>query len=455
MAIMKFKPDVDQPATEPNLPRIEPKKYDSIVNDDKSSPINSLIAYIEGAPWICNYYSQVVTKHNDLREIDPGQPNIYQQYQEIKGLEIRVSSPLSNSYDADTGITTVIGNGILYPFIVPNISDYFVTDAGIDRKGLYRITNTERKTFNRDSAFYIDYELVGYIDVLTDVYDDLLSKVTRHYVFDKDRLVDGSQPVLKTEEYNQLTSLKSLYKDIVAYYFKTFFNRSYMTLMLPGQETGIYDSLLVNYLMKIVDSFDAYEIRNVKQVPTDNDRYLAQNQFWEIMLNKDYSSLDSCNQFMGIANKYIFNKNAFLHGVIFSNIDYLVYPVTPDVTSQIDENPNSKVLSIVEMIQPTNVHGTLADMIADQYITPNAVYPLIKTVTTDDYYVLSEPFYTGTTGLSLLEIMTKDYLKKQTLDLPQLLALCGKYKTWGRLEQFYYGPILLTLIKEADRGVYS
>lgn len=453
MPIASYKPTI-QPEVIPNLPEVEPTHYQSSINDDKFLPLRSLLAYVEGAPWYVDYYSQVVSAHNDLREIDPGQNAVYQQYRKIIGMELRVSSALDTSYDSETGITSSRGNGLVYTGMTPNIFDYFITDAGDDRKAIFKITNVERKTFNRDSAFAVDYILVGYVKDLTEIFTSLETKTIRTYHFDKGRLVDGLQPLVTESVYNQLTSLRDWYIDIVNYYFKNFFHRSYMTLVLPGQTYAVYDSMLVDYLLKIVDTFDAPEIRQVRQLTTDRDIYLKQPQFWSIMLEKSYSDLQYCNQTMGIVHKKTFNSSPFIHGAAFGNIDYLIYPDTPEITALVESGPDARPLSFIDVDEVANAKGTLVDLLGEQYVVANTTYSHIHTVNFDNYYVLSKNFYDNTVGQSLLEILTKDYLKLQTLNLDMLLTLCGRYKNWGRLEQFYYGPILLTLIKEADRAIY-
>ena len=454
MGIASFEPGVAVEPT-PNLPKIEPASYQSIVNDDNTKPLRSLIAYIEGAPWAVDYYSQIVSTHNDLREIDPGQPGVYQQYQKINGLEIRVSTPLSTTYDTNNAITGVSGSGLLYPFIIPNISDYFVTDADDQKQGLFRVTNVNRKTFNRDSAFEIEYEMVGYVDVVSTLYNDLIAKVIKNYYFSKDRLIEGKDPIIRSEEYQNLSSLSGWYQTVVQHYFSTFFNAKYGTLVLPGQDYGIYDSFLVDYLLKITDSFDAFEIRQMKQITIDNDLYLKQPQFWSLMFNRDYLGLLECNTRMEPVNKKAFNSNSFLKGLAFSNLEYILYPDLPDTSSIVHSTPSAKPISLVDLIETTNVNGTLATLLTDTFTDVNTTYPYIRPVTVDDYYVLSSDFYNATANQTLLEQLTKDYLKSQTINLNKLVKLCEKYRTWARLEQFYYGPILLTLIKEADRTQYS
>lgn len=456
MSIASYKPDRDPPVVTPNLPKVEPDSYKSIIYDDKNKPLHSLIAYIEGAPWPVDYFSQVVGEHNDLREVDPGQANVYQQYQKINKLELRTSDPLTSSYDTDTGLTEVTGSALIYPFVTPNISDYFTSGVADSKVGLFRITNVERKTLNRDSVYFVEYSMVGYIDALETLYNDLVDKVIRTYFFSKDRLVEGLQPLLRNEENEQLVNLDHLYKDLVRYYFNTFFNRKFMTLVIPGQEYPIYDSYVVNYLFKIIDSFDAEEIKLIKQIPTDQDIFLNQPQFWEIMLRRDYDGLKQANQKMAQVSKYLFNCNSYLRGLIYSNIEYLIYPRNPELSTLIDEYPVAKQLEDIDLVlEVVTANGSLADMIDNTFVDVNASYPYINMVNTDDFYVLSSEFYTSGSSLSLLEILTKDYLKRQTIDLTKLLSLVEKFKSWGRLEQYYYGPILMTLIKEANRSTYS
>lgn len=454
MPIANYKPTESNQVAE--LPKIEPEGYRSIVNDDNYSPLLSLLSYVSGAPWTVNYYSQAITKHNDVRELDAGQPNIYQQYQLINSLELRVSNALASSYDAETGITSITGTSLIYPFMIPNNNDYFITEAGDGNKGIFRITNVERKTFNRDSVYEIDYTMVGYIDALGPLYTDLNDKVIRTYYFSKERLLNGLQPILKEIESNQITSLNVLYKDIVSYYFRTFFNKKYMTIVLPGQEYSIYDTFLIDYLFKLVDSFDAEEIRMLKTIPTDGDIFIDQDQLFSLLERKDYSSLSMCNRVMGIVDKKLFSNNSSLHGLRYSNIDYIIYPDTPDTSVLINEDPDAKMLLIdYTTIATTGYKGVIADLSEDVFLIANVSHPLIHPVNSNNNYILSDAFYDDTSDKSILEILVKDYLQNNSLNLDMVIAVSNRFKVWNRLDQFYYGPIILTLIKEANRGTYS
>ena len=454
MAIASRKP-TSNVRTQPNLPKVQPDSYKSIIVDDKSTPINSLLAYIAGSIWTVDYFSQVVSRDNDLREIDPGQSDILQQYQRTIGLEIRVESTPATSYDSETGLTTVHGSGLLYPFMTPNVSDYFVSDMANSEKAIFRITQVDRKTFNRDSVFAIEYDLVGFVSAQPVIYQSLIDKTIRSYHFSRDRLIDGLQPTIKTEEFQKVVNLKTAYSNLASHYFKSFYDHRYQTLVLPGQSYAIYDSFLLSYLLKIVETTDAPEIRSIRQLPTDGDRFFEQTQFWDMMLNKNYQARTQCNNVMGLVSKLIFNFNTFIHGAMYTNIDYFIYPNNPDLSTSVAGENEYKVLSFETIIDTTPYKGGLTTAISNQYVTATKVYELIKEILTDTTYVLSSDFYNETTNMSVLEIITKDYMKNSSIDLDMLYALLAQYPNWKRLEQFYYGPILLTLIKEADRAQYT
>jgi hypothetical protein len=457
MAIAKYTPTYE-PSVKANMPKIEPSTYMGIVVDDKITPIKSLVAYVEGAPWSVVYYGQVVAEHNDLREIDTIEPNIYQQYTKTNNLEIRVTSALSDSYDTQTGISTVVGSGHMYGSILPNVNDYFSSDTGDNKTGLFRITNVERKSFNRDSVFYIDYSMVGYTDsnAVSAMLEALETKSTREYFFHKDRLMDGLQPLLRAEETQAIINIKEAYSTIVKDYFHQFFSIKHGTLVLPGQPISIYDTFIVSYLLQIVDSHDAVQIREIKQLANEREYYMSQNQFWKAMLERDYDMISYGNKKMGLIRKGLFNRNSYLYGFAFTTINQLVYPVAPDTTSfgNYDTLPFTADPTL-QITETKNIQGSIASLITDTYITQSGTIPIIHTVLTDDYYVLSNNFYNNTAQKSVLEILVKDYMQGKTINMSMLQACLNKYRSWSRLEQFYYGPILLTLFKTASNQTYS
>ncbi|HXQ32506.1 MAG TPA: hypothetical protein VN843_00655, partial [Anaerolineales bacterium] len=219
MSIVRYKPTVIPP-TQPQLPIVQPEHYKGVVVDDKYQSLHSLTAYAEGFPQTIDYYGQIVGDSNDIREIDPAQSGVYQQYTKINGLDIRVDSPLTMQYNDDTGLSSITGSAFIYPDIIPNTYDYFTYRTTRGKLSLFRITNVTRKSMNRDSLHAVEYQMVGYVDQAGDakiMFDSLESKVSRQYYFHGDRLVEGKSPLLKSEDHENIGDLQNDYRNILSY----------------------------------------------------------------------------------------------------------------------------------------------------------------------------------------------------------------------------------------------
>ena len=458
MPIASFKPTAE-PTIKPELPAIQPSNYKSVIYDNDHYPTTSLIAFVEGAPWTLDaYYAQLVAEHNDLREIDVNQAPENQQYQKFVNLEIRVQQDLTTTHDESTGFTTTTGSGHMYPFMRVNKGDMFVVGTSDNRQSLFRVSNVERRTFNRDSAWLITYSLLGYVEEGQDalaMFNNLELKSVRTYYFSKDRLIEGLQPFIKSEEYENVTSLRSVFQDIARYHFKNMYNPRFQTMVIPGQQVSIYDSGITEYLMRLVSTFDAPEIINMRLFPSDNDPYLRQPNFWYMMQERDYDIRTQCNDVFGLVFKLECHPNSYLTSFKYMGIDYLVYPISPDSSLELNLHPLPKMISMEEMVQTVAFKNQEYSDVDNTYVDGDKTYAIIHEVLVDDKYVLSANFYQATTDQSLLEILVKDYLKSQSIDLKKLYACCNVYKKWKRLEQYYYGPILLTLLEAAYREQYT
>jgi len=446
MPIASRKPDAEIPVI-PNLPQTHKETYQGIVADQNNTPVNALVAYLEGSPWTVDYYGQLKGLHNDLRELDPGQKAAFQQYQKTIGLELRVSSALGTSYDAENAFTGVTGTAII-TYIIPNVEDYFIADAGSRQQGLYRITNVDRKVFNRDSVYEINYTLVAFVTTDSPLYQDIETKVVREYQFSKNRLIEGISPIMTRELYVESVELGIAYSALLKQYFRDLFNRSYMTLVVPGQDRTIYDSRLVDFWYQLMDTQDVPELKEQRHVSMDHDRYIGQGSLWSILLDRNYSGLQLTCQKACLVPRVYFNHSSWLKGPAFWRFDFYVYPKDVNTEAKLPGDPEHTEFATDRIVPSSLVIKNNA------YVNGTETIPLIKPVAVDDYYVLSQAFYDSTSDLSVLEILTRDYLKVQTLDLPMLSALMLAYPTWPVLERFYYGPLLALLTKEAIKGFY-
>lgn len=468
MAIAKAKPTVKK--IKPNLPKVEPTEYEGIITDDKYTPLTSTISYIEGSSYTVDYYSQVVAKHNDLKELDNGQSSVYQQYSKIAKFELMVTSPLSSTEDSETSTTIVTGEANVYPPLVPNVGDMFVADIGDGFDGIFTVKEVSRKNFSRDSVFSIGYVLVVNITKDSDRYRDLESKVIKTVYFYKDFLLANQNPNIVSEDYKNIANLNILYNEICQYFFNAFFNTEYNTLIIPGQKFAAYDSLVVEFIMKIVSTFDANEIRSTRVLNLDKDPNLGQDTLWTALINRNIDILRHANKKMGLVTYRLFSGNPMLNGFRFSGIQYTTYPLVPDQSLRSSANYNEVIMNpfytegfiyvdypetVLKYVSYENLKevptttGDLTQILSDLYIDGNVATPIIKDVLVDDYYVFSSAFYVGDKPLSLLEIITMDYLKGHAVNPTRLYSVVKNFRQWGRLEQFYYLPIIILLIKAA------
>lgn len=452
MPIATRRPDAPADVV-PVSPKTAPETFLGIVADNNNTPTKALVAYVDGMPWTVSYYSQLKGLHNDLRELDPNQDAAFQQYQKTQNLELRVQSALTTSYDPEQGLTSVTGSSVLM-YIVPNVNDYFVAEAGTREEGLYRITSVERKVFNRDSVYEINYTLVSYIDRDDPLYLDLEKKVVREYVFSKERLVENISPIMTKETYEKAIDIAHEFRSLTRNYFHDFFNPTYSTLVVPGQSVSVYDFGLVNFLNAILEANSYPEGKWLKSVSMDRDRFLAQGMLWRALLERDYELLEYINQKAKVVPKQYFNRSSWIKSAAFWNLQSFVYPEAANTAAAIPGDPI-----------PPSYSGKAIEGTATMELPPASLkntytndagegIPIIKSVLVDDYYILSGEFYTGGSTLSVLEILVRDYLKKATLDLKLLKVVFEQYRTWPVLEQFYYGPLLILLAKEAIVGFY-
>jgi hypothetical protein len=445
MPIARLKPEAT-PNIKINLPKAQSPEYKSVVNDERNIPLQSLIAYVEGAPWTVQYYSQLLAQHNDLKDYDPNQPDIYQQYTRINNIELRVTTPLNDSYENETGITKVTGSGHLPTCLVPNVGDIFIANVDSGDDAFFRVNLVERKTFNRQSVFYIEYDLTGLTAQHPDQYASMNEKVQRVYFFHKDRLIDNLDALVTPEQHETILTAADYLERNIRYYFKTFFNKGFSTMVLPYQRTTFYDPLIVRFILKIVNSFQADELRLMNNLTIENEPYLSQPTIWDALLDRDYSQLEYINKQMGWVTTRVFFKDATIAGARYQRMNYIIYPFDPDQSIELTTGPSPKP-ALLETLTDVPSNHSLSNLLNDSFPSQNTVIPVLNPVFENGYYIFTDKFYTNASGKSLLETLAIRYLKNESLDLALIMRVVKNYNQWSRLDQFYLSPVIWIFLK--------
>lgn len=458
MSVAQLKP-TSKTNTVVSLPVVQATEIKSIFNDDKYIPRESLISYIEGSPYSVNYYSQIVAAHTELTGHDSGQNKVLQQYTKIIQLELKVTTALVGSPEEETSTTLVTGSANVLPPLIPNVGDMFIASIGDGYDGLFEVKEVSRKSMNHDTVYSIDYVVTGRVSEIPNRISDLDSKVVKTLYFYKDNLLQEKNPFITSDDFNNTKNLSYLYKEMIRYYFRIFFNNEFCTLTIPGQVGSVYDKYVIENIMRVISTSDAPEIIKTRILITDQDRYLHQPTIWNVLFEKNIDMIPFVNPFMGLVSTKLFNGIPTLHGIRFSGIDYVVYPVVTDNVSldfpfktpfQLDAYQPTALnnLPYKSLQEVSSQKGDLSQLLKSNTIDPNTNVPYIHNVLLDNYYVFSEFFYRDLNGKSVLESLVYDYLKGNALDIKLLNGVASRYQYWGRLEQYYYIPVVILLIRQ-------
>lgn len=456
------------PIKETRTVSLDQSGYKSVAADHTDIRLQSIQAYLDGMPWTTEaYYSQYLRQDNQIREIDVQLSPAHQQYKEIKSAELRVQSSNQSSFNSEEKTVTTTGSAILL-HVVPNEFDYFVAGAGFKRMGLYRVKTVERRIVDDAAVYLIDYELDSYIDESNTKHQNLLAKVVQRYTFSRDRLIEGISPVIKTKDLEDLVNLQVVYERLLRDFHRDFFDRHTGLIGAPGQSSKVYDHRHMKFLTATAGLGDHNLFLNVKSVSFDNERYMGAANFWSVLLDRDFDAIDTVVRDYSLVPKKSFWKNSWLRGPVFWPVDYYVYPSLQDdlVFEHYNDNERIGVASLKRSFEDHydspagsghlgGLYGT--DPIPSHFMQAWNIFSIddedvciIKPACYDGSYVFSLAFYEKSDDLSVLEILTRDYMRSRSLNLNQLHAVVSSIKNWPLLEKFYYTPIILVLIKEAQ-----
>lgn len=443
IATRKIDANVD---LEVNTPLVQPENYQGLITTNDRYPITSLLTYTTGAPWTVDYYSQILGKHNDLKDFDPNIDRPYQQYRLIKDLELRVSSPLEHSYTSATSMVKITGAATVPFTIIPNVGDVFTARIDNGELAIFRVTNIERKSFNRPSIFHIEYDIVNLVSNHPEWFDIIQSKVQHTYYFHKDRLVDGLDALVTIDQHEAIRKCKLFLNKIIPTYFSIFYNKGFGTLVLPKQEITYYDPLLVRFLLKICSSLEAPELLYIKNLSIQNDPFLAQSSIWDALLEQEWNVLMTSNKRMGFISSGNFMRHPRLDMARYQQISYMLYPLEPDMSTRIGIQLLPYEALEIDLVETTSHHG-ITDYTYNEYVTDMGIIPILPIPFVDNYYVLSKSFYDKEENLSLIETMATEYMDGHSLDVNKLLVLTNNWHKWSRMEQFYYTPLVIYLLR--------
>ena len=468
MAIAHYNPETPVLPGERHSVVTDPRKH--AVYDDEQLGGVSLEGLLSGSPWMVRaYYRQVLGVADTPRDLDINLSAAYQHYEKIERLELLVKTPLEPSYDSKSHISALTGTSIIYSFMKPNVSDYFITETNVGRLGLIKVTTVERARHEKDSVWIINYEQIEEITEEHPKYINLEEKSKHVSVFSKERLQQNQNPVLLKSRYVEVHSLKDDFKQIANYYWRSFFRPERGTLFLPGQDRYIYDPFLVQFVNRVIDSSIVPDIRYLTLLSENNDPAYEIDTIWKNLERRGLGGLSYIRPKMMLVTPPFFDHIALARSAFFANADWIVYPKEYDKSAHnlsnsnwgVHNSPGHRYISWVEAdtdsfdFNPTtNALGESVSHMDHMLTIHGNDFPAYTNVMAGDSYIFPPSFYEKIPS-SVLECVLLDYLDRRPIDIQQLKFLIETFPKIGRMEQFYFGPMVLVCIKEALRGAYA
>lgn len=424
---------------QPDVIKAFKPRYKTAVVDTRYTPQSDLLAYIEGSTWVVDYYSQILDQHDELGGQDVSLPNPLKQYRRIHSLELKVTQDLSQiSPDAQTGEDTLNGEANVYPFLVPQVGDMFRAGIADGREGLFQVTAVSPKQLFTDRVHSIEYQLIAANDERR-IYD-LDQKTLVTYYFVKDFLLNLQNPLLEEADYHAAKQLEAFYYDLAYLYFKQYFSRETMTLIVPGQSGYIYDHGLTDFVTTIFQSTDDVHVSSIRQLNIGDDNVINAMNLWQMLINRDPKMFKYIYTKTGLVGRNQFHRSALMAGMRYTGIAQVVYPLNPQ--ADVD------TVNGINCLKSTDVNNIVSKMPVFIPSLPNTPMQPYRPIDMNDGYVLSQAFYTRqTTDLVLLEKLILDYLDFKLIPAKDILTLCDAVPTMGAVEKFYYIPLIILLIR--------
>jgi hypothetical protein len=398
-----------------------------------------------------DYYSQILGQDTGISGQELGLDPTLQQYKLISGMEMKVTNASTTTQDSDTKDLTDQGAAILYPFIIPNKGDMFVADLLDGRRGVFKVTNSVRLSVFREACHSIDYELVDYG---TDAYlDDLKRKTVQTTYFEKDFIYHGQNPVLVSDDYENLQFLRRQYGVLITQYFKRFYSKEYGTLIMPDQSSVVYDGFLVRALFQHLSTWDARELTTLRQLNCDDDQVMNADSVWSAILERSRTVLNDAFQQVGYVSSRSFTQNPMYEGIRYSGVEQVIYPIDPMVRVDNQQTQNVKAAGEFVPVRLPN-RRSLASLITATQEDQTKVG--IKDTFENGYYVFSKAFYDNNRAegaQSKLELCMQDYFDQKEISYARLRELVEASGQWDAVNSFYYVPVLIILIKAVIRAI--
>lgn len=464
MTNMLFDIPAPTPAPANPTPELADKPYKHSVVDSEKTPIETIASYIGGSNYYCVYYSQKLTKTEELKPFDPHQLSVYQQYTKINDFIIKLQGALVSGDDiSGTGRHSLTGTAIItpHPNLKPNYGDVIIGDIGEGRAGQFTITSTRKLTQNMATAWEVEFTLERIAD--SGIVKLLDSKTVTELWYQKDYLITGQNPLLATEDYTASKTLNQHFADIANQYIVNFLHYGSRTLVIPGQEELTYDPFVVKAYSRLVTSTDAPLAADMRLYNCDGYNIPNHQDLYTAVIFKNKTVLSSIFKEFRVIDVRFMGSRVYQNPIRVTSIRRLVVPYsaslgvnsTDDLIALISKASIMEGLTLTDRVTrlpiddcgckpPATPEQDMADKLKDMELSK--LIPKISNLS----YVLSPSFYgKDEANCTAFEIDILKIVNNEEVTLDNINRYCDSYAKWSQLQQYYLTPLLLAMVKFA------
>lgn len=296
---------------------------------------NKLTTFISGNSWTVNYYNKY-NGDDDATALsnDNASPTL-NQFQLIKKMELRLQAALNHTTPTDTQVSTVRGEAMVYPIIVPSVGDVIFGDLGEGMVGKFEVVQVTRQSLFKESAWMIEFTLTDYVDDY--IFNHMEDRVVNTLIFDITVLNTDKGPLRTESEYNRNVDRLELMRSLTANLYVEYYNHYHGTFIItPDTGLSLYDPFAIDFFNKIIDE----RYRGGREAPRlfDFRNVLFQYEImtvWDAMINGSMSYLKRGAKYMTELDVTAFGAHFIMNTIQTTQLESVIHPI---------DSPNGEAL---------------------------------------------------------------------------------------------------------------
>ena len=432
-----------------NMPMAMSTELTRIATDVGSYPQTALLisGFMRGMAISVTYYAQKPQGSSNDRTAMTDYPAerdvVTTEYIRILNFEMKLKAGVQFTSDPLKSSTEITYEALCYPGTNPESGDRILYEFGPSQVAVFTVTKVERLSVFQDTAWAISFSAQSFVDQ-SDM-DALNGSTTSEMVFTKGALRGTPYAILTADTYLLLQFITAFRKELMTYYFDTFFCEEINSFLRPD---GVYDPTCVRFMVNKISILETG--RRCAVLYRDIDKLYNQS-IWGRLASRYVANMDNMTSGYFLTSAQYDGFAAFFNE-LYNRLVILPRPYNP--TSYNGADTTNKGMSgyfawldyTPVIIGPTGwINSGAVQM--EQYTKENPDQPT--------YYAFSEAFWKDdAANMSDTEAYLMDMILNRTISQPDPKALKTYFQgvyDMNDMEQYYAIPVMIHMIDMLKR----